>query len=145
MRTWAVLCACMSTTCLMTVVSLPQMIGSSSFLNVVGPMLVGSAVALHIYLFITIVRLRLAVGDLGIVAVLLSMPALIPGLGLLIAPFLVEDARYWLRERLGRMPLLGFSKATIAKWSSHCEHCGYDLRGLAVLMCPECGATFARV
>lgn len=84
-------------------------------------------------------RLRLALGDPTIQAIACGAIAGIPGLNVLAIPLLSVKARSFLWPRVGRIPLLGFSRRTVDAWDSLCDGCGYDLARTTSTRCPECG------
>ena len=79
------------------------------------------------------------------VSVLLTTLCLIPILNLIIVLWLSQRATHELRVAGIRVRFLGARKGDVdlIVFVHRCRSCGYDLRGLTSLKCPECGMGFA--
>ena len=78
-------------------------------------------------------------------SVLLTVLCLVPILNLLIVMWLSWRARQELRNAGIRAGFFGARRRNVdfIAYEHRCRLCGYDLRGLTSLKCPECGTGFA--
>lgn len=111
-----------------------------------------AAIVAGMFWFILVIVLMASVLSLatalhfGVLAsLLLTIFSLVPIVNLLIALWLARRAAAELRLAGIRVGFFGAEKSAldVIAYEHRCRSCGYDLRGLTSLKCPECGAAFA--
>lgn len=80
-----------------------------------------------------------------LISVLLTILCLVPLVNLFVVSWLARRAATELRLSGIRVGFFGAEKNAldIIAYEHRCRSCGYDLRGLTSLKCPECGVAFS--
>lgn len=102
-------------------------------------------VILVIVLMASVLSLATALHFGVLVALSLTILSLVPILNLLIVIWLARRATTEMRLAGIRVGFFGAEKSAldVIAYEHRCRSCGYDLRGLTSLKCPECGVAFA--
>ncbi len=103
------------------------------------------ALALLVVTIVFIVRMATAYGTNTVLAVLGGIAIVVPCAGLLLLLFLNQRVTATLQRAGAKVGLMGVSAAEMTKLrKGFCWGCGYELRGLARPVCPECGAVITQ-
>lgn len=100
-----------------------------------------ASLVLLVVTVVLIVRMAKAYGTSTVLAVLGGIAIVVPCAGLLLLLFLNQRVTGTLQRAGAKVGLMGVNAAEMTKLrNGYCWGCGYELRGLAKPICPECGA-----
>lgn len=89
--------------------------------------------------------LNVAMGRNIVMVVIGSLLMVVPLIGLLLLALTSSRATELLKKHGVKVGLLGASASEIERLvEGACDSCGYDVRGLSSVRCPECGGVIAR-
>lgn len=108
---------------------------------------IGAAIALMVY----VVRLSLTTGSsvvfmvFAILGMLAGVLAVSPVISVLVTLIVNWRATRLLKQHGVRVGLMGVAKDELGRLvQDACPSCGYDVRGLALPICPECGGVLSK-
>lgn len=89
---------------------------------------------------VMIARVARAYGMNPFAALLISIPLAAPCVGTLVLPLLNDAVTRTLRRAGAPVGFMGVSPAGMHRLLLNgCPYCGYDVRGITLAVCPECG------